>query len=290
MSKSSPSTARHAVITGADSGLGRATAGLLAQHGYALTLTARSNDRLQALREELLQAAPDAVIDTISFDLSSINSIKDAAAEYLVRHDDWSLLLNLAEVRGIASRTLTEDGFEWHFGVNHLGHFVWTGLLLTSAAKQASVVSLTSSVWRMASTRFHDLRFDHGYRAGRAFAQSKRAQLLFARELDRRTRDPRVRDYPKRVRSLAFQPEPALGLGAAIPRPLVDRVRSLDVTTQANTLVTALHSEAVPGGSLVSPAVRGQQPQLVEIGRVADEQTEAKRLWRISDQLTRVTW
>lgn len=279
-----------ALITGADAGVGRSAAAALAEAGLAVTLAGRSKTRLDRVADEIREQKHNAQVDVLEFDLASISEIKEAAAEYLVSHDPWSALLNLAEVSGIGRRVLTEDGFEWNFGVNFLGHFALTGLLLPGAAQQAKVVSLTSARYRSTSIRFHDLRFDNGYKGSRAFAQSKRAQLLFARELDRRCRSTRARQYPHGVRSVALQREPLLA--NRLTHPLRRFGPSLDQMAgeAAAQLVIDDHGN---GGELFAPAVAADHsgyPVRVTGLQLPEEQTEAKRLWRISDQLTRVTW
>jgi NAD(P)-dependent dehydrogenase (short-subunit alcohol dehydrogenase family) len=276
----------HAIVTGATEPGGRAAVLALLDAGLAVTLVGRSPERLQAEADALV--ARGARADVLVADLASLASIREAAARFLVRHGSWRVLLDLARVAGVPERTLTDDGFEWHLGVNHLAHFALTGLLLPGAARRAAVVSVTSS-GRAEAMRFHDLRFDHGYRPARALAQSDLAQLLFARELDRRCRSVRTPAYPSGVTSVAIQTGRQAG---RVARRLGRRLRAdaRAVGCAAAELALADHTR---GGALYAAAAGADgspMPRRLPDPRIADEHLAARRLWRISAQLTRISW
>lgn len=175
---------RRAIVTGANSGIGYHTALQLARHGASVVLACRSAERGLRAFERVKAAAPDAAITLGSLDLADLSSVRRFAAE---QQEPLDILVNNAGVMAIPRRT-TADGFEMQFGTNHLGHFALTGLLLPAlqAAPSPRVVTVTSGVAWTGRLRFDDLQGERGYRRWAAYGQAKLANLLFAKELDRR--------------------------------------------------------------------------------------------------------
>jgi NAD(P)-dependent dehydrogenase (short-subunit alcohol dehydrogenase family) len=121
-------------------------------------------------------------------DLSSLRSIHSAAGELRSRHDKIDLLINNAGVM-FPPKSVTADGFELHFGTNHLGHFAFTGLLLDRlmTVPGSRVITVSSDAQSVGRIHFDDLNWEHGrYSRMGAYGQSKLANLLFTYELDRR--------------------------------------------------------------------------------------------------------
>src|SRR3954469_368891 len=277
------------VLTGGTSGIGRAAALQFAARGLPLVLGVRSIERGEDVRDEILALNPDARVDLIPLDLADLTSVLEFAAAYTAGFPPWRALVNNAGVTLAPARRLTVDGFELHLGVNHLGHFALTGLMLPSAADDARVVTITSLAARFGRILFHDLRFDHGYRSFRAYAASMRANLLFARELQRKADEEGLR-----IRSIAASP------GASVPPdrlrgPLGPPTRAVgrDFTAGAAPLVTAATDAALRGAKLIGPGRLGHtagRPVVLPAPRIRNEEQVAKRLWRLSGQLTRVRW
>ena len=137
---------RHALITGANTGIGLTAAIALAQRGAQLTLACRDADRASAARETIRDAVGGDCprVELLSLDLSSLAKVRDAAATFLDRGEPIDVLINNAGLAG--RRGATRDGFELAFGVNHLGHFLWTLLLLPALdnADDARIVTVAS--------------------------------------------------------------------------------------------------------------------------------------------------
>lgn len=181
-----PQNGRIAVVTGANSGLGYATALELARHGAHVVLACRDMVRGEAARKLLLSEVPEAETETRRLDLADLVSVH-AFVERLP-HDRVDLLVNNAGVMAVPyARTV--DGFETQFGVNHLGHFALTLLLWEHllAAPRARVVTVSSMLHAMSTIDPHDLNSEHSYHRWIAYARSKTANLLFTHELTRRT-------------------------------------------------------------------------------------------------------
>ncbi|WP_461030775.1 oxidoreductase, partial [Streptomyces sparsus] len=179
---------RLAVVTGANSGLGYVTARELARHGARVVLACRSGMRGTAALERLRQEVPEADVEFRSLDLADLSSVRTFADG--LPGDRLDLLVNNAGLMAVPY-ALTADGFEMQFGVNHLGHFALTGLLLDrlTATGGARVVTVSSMMHAFANIDINDLNSAHGYRRWQAYSRSKTANLLFVHELARRTAD-----------------------------------------------------------------------------------------------------
>ncbi len=178
---------RTALVTGANSGLGFATSLALARKGARVLLACRDSRRGEAALARLRGEVPDAQVELVPLDLASLASVRDAASQVSERVPSLDLLVDNAGVMAI-DRQLTEDGFEKQLGTNHLGHFALTGLLLPTLLEAAAprVVVVSSTAHKAGKIEFDDLMGERKYTRWGAYGQSKLANLLFARELQRR--------------------------------------------------------------------------------------------------------
>lgn len=186
-------TGRTAVVTGANSGLGFITARELARRGAQVVLACRSEARGTEAAQRIRAQAPGAYVRVAPLDLADLTSVRTFAAEH--QGDRLDLLINNAGVMALPRRS-TADGFEMQFGVNHLGHFALTGLLLPKlleAGPGARVVSVSSFMHMLGTVDPRDLNMERGYRRWTAYARSKSANLLFIHELSRRLRATNAR-------------------------------------------------------------------------------------------------
>jgi NAD(P)-dependent dehydrogenase (short-subunit alcohol dehydrogenase family) len=181
---------RVAVVTGANGGLGLEVARELARRGAHVVMAARDQAKAQEARASILAEIPDASLEPRPLDLASLASVREAAAATLAGHPRLDVLVNNAGVMGIPERR-TEDGFEMQLGVNHLGHFALTAMLLPAllGSPDARVVSVTSTGRHTGRAIDPDNPHLLGrYDPWRAYGQSKLANVHFALELDRRFR------------------------------------------------------------------------------------------------------
>ncbi|WP_326723253.1 oxidoreductase [Streptomyces sp. NBC_00243] len=178
---------RTAVVTGANSGIGYVTARELARKGAQVILACRSEARGNEAGDRLVSEVPGAHVEFVRLDLGDLESVREFAATYERGHDALDLLINNAGVMALPLGR-TADGFETQFGVNHLGHFALTGLLLPAllGTPGARVVTLSSGVHALANIDITDLNSEHQYRRWIAYGRSKTANLLFTHELARR--------------------------------------------------------------------------------------------------------
>ncbi|WP_329339482.1 oxidoreductase [Streptomyces sp. NBC_00663] len=175
---------RTAVVTGANSGLGYVTARELARRGARVVLACRSEARGTEAGDRLVTEVPGAKVEFARLDLGDLASVRDFAHTF--PQDRLDLLVNNAGVMALPYGT-TADGFETQFGVNHLGHFALTGLLLPRLldTPAARVVTVSSGAHALANIDLRDLNSERRYRRWVAYARSKTANLLFTHELAR---------------------------------------------------------------------------------------------------------
>ncbi|WP_051367941.1 oxidoreductase [Hamadaea tsunoensis] len=178
---------RTVVITGANTGIGFETAAVLAARGATVILACRDAGRAETAAGRLRSAVPGARIETLRLDLASLAAVRDAAEQFRAGHSRLDLLINNAGVihPGYAR---TEDGFELHFGTNHLGHFAFTGLLLDRllATPGSRVVTVSSSGHRRGDIHLADLTLQQGYGLNAGYGQSKLANVMFTYALQRK--------------------------------------------------------------------------------------------------------
>ncbi|KIF74340.1 short-chain dehydrogenase [Streptomyces sp. 150FB] len=176
---------RTAVVTGANSGIGLVTARELAYRGARVILACRSETRGRAAETAINEQVPSAQVEFRPLDLGDLSSVSEFAAGF--PYERLDLLINNAGVMALPCGT-TADGFETQFGVNHLGHFALTGLLLPRLIETpgARVVTLSSGMHLMANIDLDDLNSERSYSRWIAYGRSKSANLLFVHELARR--------------------------------------------------------------------------------------------------------
>ena len=185
------------LITGANTGIGRATATDLASRGGRVIVACRSEAKATPVIEEIRSQTDNEAVEFIALDLADLASVKACAAELVKRGDPIDVLINNAGLAG--SKGLTADGFELAFGTNHLGHFaLTTGVLeLLKAGAPARVVTVASE----AHYRTEGIDYDHVRTPAKSmtafgeYARSKFANVLFSQELSRRTEGTGVTTY-----------------------------------------------------------------------------------------------
>ncbi len=181
---------RTAVVTGANGGLGLETARALAGAGATVVMAARNQEKAAQAEESIRRGVPGASLEIVELDLGSLASVRAAAERILADHAAIDVLVNNAGVMGIPERK-TADGFELQFGVDHLGHFALTALLLPALlrADAARVVTVTSTAHHMArAVDPENPHLEGRYGPWRAYGQAKLANFHFGLGLDRKLR------------------------------------------------------------------------------------------------------
>ncbi|MFC7059410.1 oxidoreductase [Halovenus salina] len=293
---------RTVVVTGANSGLGFEATHAFAQKGATVVMACRDRSRAESARDEIRASVDDPSLSVLELDLASLDSVRSFAETFSAEYDELHVLCNNAGLMAIPRRE-TEDGFEMQFGVNHLGHFALTGLLLDVLCEtdgESRVVTQSSGLHENGEMAFDDLHSEASYDKWDAYAQSKLANLLFAYELDRR-----LRAVDASVTSVGCHPGYAdTDLQRRGPEMAGSRLRLVGMKI-ANTLVAqpagqgtlpmlyAATADEVAGGEYVGPGgfmnMRGAPTVQSSSARSTDE-AAAARLWDVSAELTGVTF
>ncbi|HEY2506231.1 MAG TPA: oxidoreductase [Streptosporangiaceae bacterium] len=291
---------RVAIVTGANSGLGLATALVLARHGATVVLAGRDQDKTARAADQIRVEQPSAAVQTAEIDLASLESVRKTAAELTTRFARIDLLINNAGVMFPPYR-LTKDGYELQFGTNHLGHFALTGLLMPAllAAPDSRVVTVSSNAHRGGRMNFADLQSSQRYVRFVAYGQSKLANLMFTYELARRLTAARVTTmalaaHPGTARTNLTRHVSALANPAMSPR--LGRLNSWWVQDAAMGALPTLRAATDPAavsGTCYGPDGFMQMtgyPVVVRTSGRSHNSEHQRRLWVESEQLTGVMY
>ncbi len=289
---------RIVVVTGANSGLGLATARELARHGAHVVLGCRSEARGRTALAEVQATARGAGAQLSPLDLGDLASVRAFAERFTAEHDGLDVLVNNAGIMAVP-RALTTDGFESQIGTNHLGHFALTGLLLGALRErpQARVVVVSSSAHRFGRMNLSDLNGERRYQRWLAYGQSKLANLLFMFELQRRAAAAgldlsAVAAHPGYA-ATNLQTAGKTSLMDRLYAPIGNRFIAQSADQGAWPTLYAATMPDVPGGAFIGPDGFGEfrgHPHYVAASRAAQDEQTARRLWEQSEQLTGVRY
>lgn len=286
-----PQNGRVAVITGADSGLGFETSRALASHGANVILAVRDTEKGRQAMSQLVYEIPGASVSVQRLNLSSLDSIRAAAAELRADHPNIDLLIIIAAVM-CAHRQTTIDGFEMQFGTNHLGHFALTGMLLDSMtrAPHSRVVVVGCSMFESrAIINFDDLQFERSYDYATAYGQSKLANLMFCYELQHR-----LAEIGARTIAVAAHPG-IVNIGMRHRSPVLTHGPLFSQSAQMGALpiLRAATDQRVKAGQYYGPGgfhERTGYPVKVLSSDQSHDASLRRHLWAVSEKLTGVKY
>jgi NAD(P)-dependent dehydrogenase (short-subunit alcohol dehydrogenase family) len=290
-----------AIVTGATGGLGLETALALAGAGAEVILAGRNMAKGRAAEAAIRERHPDADVRFEILDLARLASVADFAGRMLAAERPIDILVNNAGVMALRTRQATMDGFETQFGTNYLSHFALTARLLPLlAAARARVVQLSSIAHRSGQIALDDLNHERGYKPFPVYSQSKLAMLMFAIELDRRSKAKgwgltSVAAHPGFARTDLVANGPAIGANALLPSAINLMVGLFGHSAAAGALPTLMAATmpGVAGGQYFGPQgwmeLKGRpgpgkiEPQALDAGVAA-------KLWAASERLTGVAF
>jgi NAD(P)-dependent dehydrogenase (short-subunit alcohol dehydrogenase family) len=298
-------TGRRALVTGASDGIGLGIARRLAAAGAEVILPVRNRTKGESALASIRAQHPTAKVSLRDLDLSSLESVAALGRQLLIEGAPLHVLVNNAGVMTPPERQTTADGFELQLGTNHLGHVALVAHLLPLLrAGKARVTSQISVAARSGTMNWADLNWETSYRGMHAYSQSKIAFGLFGLELERRSRAQRW-GITSNLSHPGVAPTSLLVARPEIQRehntPQIAVIRRLSragilVGTVDSAQLPALYAAASPeslGGHLYGPTGPGNlggSPGEHRIYRPLRDQTEADRVWNISQELTGVSF
>ena len=278
-----------ALITGANTGIGKYSAWDLSRRGAKVLLLCRSKEKGEQAAQEIRTDTKGDVSVKI-LDLSSLESVRECAEELLVSLDKIDILLNNAGIM-VCPQMKTKDGFEMQLGTNHLGHFLLTNLLLPlllKGAPGARIVNVSALAHIHGKMNFDDLFFEKNpYYPIAAYAQSKLANILFTTELARRLKGSGVNTYslhPGVIQTDLGRHVPdsfgsAVGFIFKLGRPLL---KTAENGSQTSIFCCVEESIGEQSGLYYSDC------RVESTSKEAQSTEDARKLWDISEKLTKL--
>jgi NAD(P)-dependent dehydrogenase (short-subunit alcohol dehydrogenase family) len=291
-------TGNNIIVTGGNSGLGFESVKAFAEKGAEVVLASRSTAKGEEARAEILKSIPDGMIHVMQLDLGDLDSVRNFATTYKKDHKKLDVLLNNAGIM-MSPYSKTKDGFEGQFGINHLGHFALTGLLLDLLLKTpgSRVVNVSSGAHKSGTMDFDNLQFENGkgYSPMKAYWRSKLSNLLFTYEMQRR-----LVSANKDLIAVAAHPGIAMtNLGRYMEGKLLYKLlyplfkrMAQDQAMGALPQIRASVDPHVKGGEYYGPEGKKERkgyPVVVPSNEASHSLQDAAALWEESEKLTGVT-
>ncbi len=281
-------TGRVAIVTGANSGIGWETARALVQKGATVIMACRSLQKADHAAERIMAHSPSGNAVVLPLDLADLDSVRAFTTSFSKSYNRLDILINNA---GVSAKSYgkTAQGFELHFGINYLGHFALTGLLidLINATKNARIVTVSSIGHWIGSIDFEDLSWERHYPRQLPYSRSKLANLLFTYELQRK-----LTAAGKETLAIAAHPgwtdtNMTRKGYYRIANPLFGQPAFMGALPS----LYAATSLDIQGGDYIGPGgfmeLRGY-PKKVRSSASSLDETLAGRLWPVSEDLTGV--
>ena len=283
-----------AIITGANSGIGFEAAKTLADKNAEVILACRSKEKADNARSRIEEVVKDPDLRIIELDLGDLNSIIGFAGRFKEKYDQLDILVNNAGVMMIPFQR-TEFGFEYQFGVNHLGHFALTSNLmdLIKKTENSRVVCVSSGLHKSAKLNWVEINKEDSYDKKTAYGDSKMANLMFAKSLDEKFKE-------NNIDSIAVAVHPGYAdtnLQIRSAKTTGGRLKLAGMKTANKILAQSAEDGAMPtlygctsnleGGEFIGPSgfmeMRGS-PQIVEPDKRAKDKKLREKLWKFSEK------
>src|SRR3989441_4784665 len=274
------------MVTGANSGIGKAASLVLAKMGATLVMVARNRERGEAARSEIVTKSGNNSIELLLADLSSLESVRQLVAEFRKKYSKLHVLINNAGLFN-QRRRLTTDGYENTFATNYLAPFLLTNLQLPilKAGAPSRIINVSSVGHYNGHINFDDLDLENNYGGWKAYGQSKLALVLFTHELAKKLQGTRVTVnavHPGTVATNIWsRPLGAVGFVMALPKLFM-----LSPQRGGETIVYLASSDEAEG-------LNGEYLGKLKVKKSSDESYDdeiAQRLWDVSEKLTHLSW
>lgn len=280
MANTGPMAGKTCILTGANTGIGKATALGLAKMGATVVMVCRSLERGEAAMAEIKRGSGNDSVSLLLADLSSRAAIHRLAADFKAKYPNLHVLINNAAIIP-KKRTVAEDGLETQFAVNHVAYFLLTNLLLDQlkASAPSRIINVSSQVHNGASIDFDDLQSERSYSPTRVYGWTKLANVLFTYELAHRLEGTRVTVNCLHPGTVATNM-----LADYMPGGLRFLAKMIGVSSEEGArtslfLATSPEVEGVSGKYFVNQGA-------VHSSKASYDKTAARRLWQVSAELT----
>lgn len=273
------------LISGANSGIGKAAAIELARQGAHIIMLCRNEDKAERAKADILRICGHDRVDIVLADYASLQQVSEAADQINASYPRIDVLNNNAGVLMGSEREVTEDGYEMTFQVNHLSHFLLTCKLMNKvfASPHGNIINVSSIAHRFANLDLNNLQFEKGYSGIKAYANSKLCNLLFTHELGKRLQGTNVVTnalHPGGIGTGLYEGVPGVfGFLTRLVKPLMPK--------EDKGARTTLHLATSDEGYRVSGKYFKSGKQATPT-KVATNDYTAQRLWEISESLLKI--
>ncbi|MCA9765265.1 MAG: SDR family oxidoreductase [Carnobacterium sp.] len=270
------------IVTGANSGTGKWTAIELAKMNAQVVMVCRDRSRGEEALKEIKKISKNPTVKLMICDLANLDSVRDFCDLFKRKYDKLDVLVNNAGVL-LPGRHETKNGYELQFGVNHLGHFLLTNLLLDLLIKStpARIVVVASGAHKIGKMHFEDINLEHKWNVVKAYSQSKLANILFTYELARRLENTGVTVnalHPGTVKS-NFAVNRDTGFGKVIMQSLQPFFQTAQKAASTSVyLSTSKEVEGLTGKYYYKNSA-------IESSKRSKDKEVASKLWAISESM-----
>src|SRR6266496_84484 len=274
------------MVTGANSGIGKAASLALAEMGATVVMVARSKERGEAARSEIVRKSQNNAVDLLLADLSSLESVRILSSEFQKKYSSLHVLINNAGLFN-QRRRVTADGYENTFATNYLAPFLLTNLQLDllKASAPSRIINVSSVGHYNGHINFEDLNLENDYGGWKAYGQSKLALVLFTHELAKKLQGTGVTVnavHPGTVATNIWsRPLGPVGFIMALPKLFM-----ISPDQGAETIVYLASSPDANG-------LNGEYLEKLKVKKSSNESYDeeiAQRLWDVSAKVTRLSW
>ena len=278
------------IVTGSSSGIGYEAARVLANKEATVIIAVRSLDKGNKAVEKILGQNKDADVKVMQLDLADLKSVKNFAENFKKNYPSLDLLINNAGVM-IPPYSKTADGFELQFGTNHLGHFALTAQLLEVLVKtkDARIVNVSSGAHKVGNINFDDLTWEkRSYSSWRAYGDSKIANLYFTYELNKKLKENNLNVIATAAHPgyTATQLQRNMGIFE-----FLNNIFAQNISMGALPTLRAATEDSLKGAEYFGPNGLMEMwgfPVRVESNTLSKDEAIAKKLWKVSEELTGV--